>query len=187
MLWVLVKKAKEDKGAVFKGATVSVPPLTYQFSREHILGWTVEETAPSPSDKQNSTIYHAIWTLPIMAYAEFRFSFSFHSTQLKIHSYPFQRTGMQLSPFHKPYLTQHFELVLLPLRVYKSISWKKKPRKKTQTNKNQPRLKTQHGRLKAHSLQDNIFLVMWGSLKEVGNLNVNGMGERGTGALFFHS
>lgn len=93
VLWVLVRKAKEEKGAMFKGDTISALPLTYQLSREHALGWTVEETALSPAAAADSNHLlgecHKHTTMPIVVYAD---SFSFHSTYLKTHSCPFQRT-----------------------------------------------------------------------------------------------
>lgn len=110
-----------------------------------------------------------------LAYAEFQFPFSFCSIQPKKiinqekHSYLFQRE--EDFPFPVALSSSTFQRLLLPLRVYISIFYKAK----------------QHGRLKAHSLQNNIFPAIRGHFKEVGNLNVNGLGRGRDGALLFHS
>lgn len=95
------------------------------------------------------------------AYVEFQFPFSFCFIQPKNpkHSYTFQRE--EDSPFPAALLSSTFKWLLWPLRVYISIFYKAK----------------QHGRLKAHSLQDNILPVIRRHIKEVGNLNANGLGR----------
>lgn len=174
VLWVLVRKAKEEKGATFKGHTISVPPLSYQLSREHTLGWTVEESTESFCCWTDFN--HLVGECHKHDYANhgirWLFFIPFHIAKNPLLPISEGR-GLKCSrlPSLQPHLTQHFELVLLSLRVYRSISYKDK----------------QHGRLKAHSLQDNIFFVIRGPFMEVGNVNVNGMGKEGTGALFVHS